>query len=79
MTLRVLETPPRRIDFTNVSRTDFERFRGAWTLEREPGGMRVGYAATATPKRMPPHVGPAIMHGTVTTMLRALRAEVLRP
>jgi carbon monoxide dehydrogenase subunit G len=76
--LRLQETPPGRIAFTDVSGRDFTRYEGAWGLAADEAGTRVDYAAIAEPRFVPPLVGQAIMQGTVRDLLRDLRREVLK-
>ena len=79
ITLAVTETPPQRIEFTDVLAQDFRSYAGSWSLRADSGSTLVSYALRAAP-----HTGPSgwfsrgVMSRTTSDLLAEVRKEIER-
>lgn len=75
--LRVTETPEQALEFVDVSRGDFELYRGGWALRAGQGGLRVEYLLRAKPRHGPPALlGTRAIDDGVADLLQGLRNEM---
>lgn len=81
-TLRVLlevqEEPVSRIAFKDVSGEDFYFYAGTWQLIEEANGTEIRYRSKVKPKVPLPVIGRDLFLDSMRSMLRAVRAEILR-
>jgi ribosome-associated toxin RatA of RatAB toxin-antitoxin module len=77
--LDIVENAPKRIEFTDAAKTDFDLYRGAWIVEPREGETEVKYRLWAKPKTpLPGGLIKRLFKGNVKGMLEQVRAEILK-
>ncbi len=79
LVLALDESPNSELDFEDVSRRSFKRYRGSWKIIPENGSMRVIYELEAVPGFYSPSVliNSAFKKG-VGTLLSEVKLEIMR-
>ena len=77
--LRIREKPPEEIEFEDVSQHDFDYYVGSWEIKSHNGSVWVLYALSAKPNfSVPRFISRAVLKRTVSSLLRDVKAEMLR-